>query len=541
MSFKFYSKLWVSTKHDLVNVLQQEHTIETLPPTKDRLFAHRVVASIFPRYIVLCNNLFDLYDQTLQVQKRKVIETLLEATTCRLKELHKQLCDIEMSEIVYVDRTLIEHKLSPQDITILQPFYDPSQRTTQIQNLLDDTTKKKSPIQETEQTELTGLDKYRVKLTPEQIEQQRIHTILVDAINLIKSHEKARQSRIWKNNIDSDPLTYKPQMRPGPKQISYQFYYKPDTVMLTPIKRTSYSKNPTFQDLISFSNFKFYKKPEIVNDNKPQFGRSVKKKAEKVIVEVPVEIEDRSDETTVGEESSCGSLPNERRISKEILNQSACVIQKAWFRYKLKQKITQEKLKKLLVFGMADERKYDFSSENKIKESKEKRRARKASFDTAFIQAVEEEKARILKVKSPWLMEDISDQVREWFREFYYSVKGFDRYPEVFEGGTILVIRGDTMDPEEFKVKQAQMAAEKGRTPEQKAKEKEKIKAEKEKAKEKKRQEKLKKKQEMKRRKALEKQGLFQFDFKKEPEEREKAPIGKIYLKNFQRHNISKN
>lgn len=467
MSFKFYSKLWISTKKDLENVMQQEHTIETFQPTQDRLFAHRVFASIFPRYIVLCNNLSDIYDQTLQVQKRKVIEKLLEATSRRLQELYKQLCDIEMSDIIYVDRTLIENKLTPQDITILKPFYFPCQRTVEIQNLIDDI---KSHVEEDSQ-ELTGLDKFRVKLTLEQIEIQRVHQLLVDAVNLIKSHEKARQCRKLKRNIDRDPIAYKPTSRAISQHIKYQFYFKPDTVMLFPIKRTSYSAN-FYQDLISFSNFKFYKKPVFTEENKPQFGRSLRKKSQK-ISEVP-KIEE---EMVLGEESSVCSFEDEFTLEdiekmkeKEVMNRAAFRIQDAWYRYKSRQKVKQERLKKLLVYGMIDERKYDFSCENILQEKRELRSSRKTAFDTAFIQAVEDEKARILKVKSPWLMEDISDHVREWFREFYYAIKNFDRYPEVFEGGTILVIRGDTMDPEEFEIKQAQMKAEKNKTPEQKAK-----------------------------------------------------------------------
>lgn len=472
MSFKFYSKLWVSTKHDLENVLQQEHTIETLKPTRDRLYAHRVFASLFPRYIVLCNNLSDIYDQTLQVQKREVVGKLLEAATRRLQELYKQLCEIEMSEIVYVDRTLIENKITPQDITILKPFYFPLQRTREIQNLIDDI---KPPVNdEMDSKPLTGLDKFRVKLTPEEIEAQRVHQILVDAVNLIKSHEKARQARIWKNNIDRDPMTYKPKTRPVAEQIEYEFYYKPDTVMLFPIKRTTYSSN-FYQELISFSNFNFYKKLVFKEEDKPQFGRRVRKKSSKLTLLSPVEGDDP--ESVIEEQSCTSSLEDEYTLeeieemkAKELMNRAAFRIQDAWRDYKSRQKVEQERRKKLIVYGMADERKWDFLYEDKIKQQREIRKARKTAFDTAFIQAVEDEKARILKVKSPWLMEDISDHVREWFRQFYTTVKTFDRYPEAFEGGTILVIRGDTMDPEEFRLKQAQIAADKQKTPEQKAK-----------------------------------------------------------------------
>lgn len=42
------------------------------------------------------------------MQKRKVVQQILEAATLRLIELQNQLKDIEISEFLYVDQTIIE-------------------------------------------------------------------------------------------------------------------------------------------------------------------------------------------------------------------------------------------------------------------------------------------------------------------------------------------------------------------------------------------------------------------------------------------------
>jgi hypothetical protein len=55
-------------------------------------------------------------------------------------------------------------------------------------------------------------------------------------------------------------------------------------------------------------------------------------------------------------------------------------------------------------------------------------------------------------------MEDISDHIREWFREFYVGAKDFHRYPEEFEGGTILMVRGETQTVEEFLIEKKKTA-----------------------------------------------------------------------------------
>lgn len=49
-------------------------------------------------------------------------------------------------------------------------------------------------------------------------------------------------------------------------------------------------------------------------------------------------------------------------------------------------------------------------------ERAKKIRAKKEEYDEAFLQLIEDEEARILRVRSPWIMEDISDEIRFWFR-----------------------------------------------------------------------------------------------------------------------------
>lgn len=99
---------------------------------------------------------------------------------------------------------------------------------------------------------------------------------------------------------------------------------------------------------------------------------------------------------------------------------------------------------------MADERQYDFSERNLTEINREMNRAKKSSFDAAFVAACEDTKARIVKLRSPWIMEDISDHIRYWFREMYDAGGEFDKFPPALKGGTILVMRGETASPWEF-------------------------------------------------------------------------------------------
>lgn len=102
--------------------------------------------------------------------------------------------------------------------------------------------------------------------------------------------------------------------------------------------------------------------------------------------------------------------------------------------------------------GITDTRRWDFSERDRTQMVREANRAKKKAFDDAFVQACLDVKARIVKVHSEWIVEDISDHIRNWFREMYDISGEFDKYPPALKGGTILVLRGETMSPVEFGV-----------------------------------------------------------------------------------------
>lgn len=41
----------------------------------------------------------------------------------------------------------------------------------------------------------------------------------------------------------------------------------------------------------------------------------------------------------------------------------------------------------------------------------------KRKLDEDFINLINDERTRLLQVRSPWMMEDISDHIRDWFKE----------------------------------------------------------------------------------------------------------------------------
>lgn len=139
----------------------------------------------------------------------------------------------------------------------------------------------------------------------------------------------------------------------------------------------------------------------------------------------------------------------------------------------------------------------------KLERTIQRRRELRDQHIRDYIKANLDEKERLLRVVGPGLMEDIGDEIREWFYQWYIRAKNFDKYPEEEDGGTVLVVRGETMTPEEWideverkrraKVKKGGMDKEAKRKEKEKLK-KEKLEKKKKEAEQKKRQKELEKK-----------------------------------------------
>lgn len=85
-----------------------------------------------------------------------------------------------------------------------------------------------------------------------------------------------------------------------------------------------------------------------------------------------------------------------------------------------------------------------------IEHQKEYRRSLVEVFAADFEKTIADTKAHILKTKSQTIKEDISDFIRNWFRIMYKAAGNFDIYPPAAKGGSMAIIKGETMSPQEF-------------------------------------------------------------------------------------------
>ncbi|XP_063836447.1 IQ and AAA domain-containing protein 1-like [Ostrinia nubilalis] len=108
----------------------------------------------------------------------------------------------------------------------------------------------------------------------------------------------------------------------------------------------------------------------------------------------------------------------------------------------------------------------------------ERRRKTRTKLQGIFLKELEKEKIRLLVFKKENQIDDITEQVRVWFREWYYGYGFFPEFPYDVEGGTMMVIRGDYPTIQEKKDEDEKyLAATKGKTKEMLKQEKQQAKA----------------------------------------------------------------
>ncbi|XP_035898404.1 dynein regulatory complex protein 11 [Anopheles stephensi] len=517
---KAIAKFWITTSDLLEHVLTHEKRLQTVEPTKDVRVVHQLVSDLYCRYVQLCRNLERCFDQTLQVQKRAVIQTLLEAAHTRLLEFRTKLQEIELSEFVYVDGALQEQHLIPDDVLAVRPCYFPARRPAHLQSLLD--SQKLLPF-----GPASGSDSEQTSSDESEQEAETVHqppTInrpavqrdrkrerLTAALALITAHEKARQARVKQTNFRLHPDRYYP--KPIDEEIvdvPYEFFYRPGQLMLYPVKRTVYSWDFRMRKK-DVAQFAYYAPPgweeraPVVDVRTADQDLKSKRREE----------EDKAAELAEAAAEAAKRL--EEAIERMRLKHATAKVQRYWRRYqvrKAQQKLRYERSKFL---GLFEDLERTVSDAPAVEEVRAARRDRKPEFDRTFLEAIVDEKARILRSRGPALLEDITDFVRAWFRQWYEEAHAFDVIPEPFRGGTVLIVRGETLTPMEYLEQERQKMLEKLKSAEQKKKEAEAKKAAKEREQEKKREEKNRAKEEAREKRARERREGKTYDFR-EPE-----------------------
>lgn len=314
-----------------------------------------------------------------------MIKGLLEASSNRLIELKNELKKIELSEFTYIDRTLVQRKLLPTDISILRPIYFPYWRSAHIQSVISgprieipeevveeeieipignaETPEEKphSPEDEDENTKRTTRKTKSIKGRPPPPLRPVVEVVPVsprkiaftNAVNTIQRHERARKARKFLTFIKIHPNDYQPKL--VIEEGRYKWTHKPDQSMLIPVKRTKFDAN-YYINRKDFTNFKFYISParRKASEEKPISSFPTIRETEILETEegIPSEDDDESITKFIEEDDKGDKSVNLQELLVHYLNTAALRIQFAWKRYKRRRRLKAEKLQREVVLGM---------------------------------------------------------------------------------------------------------------------------------------------------------------------------------------------
>ncbi|KAH8299633.1 hypothetical protein KR044_003818 [Drosophila immigrans] len=442
MPFDLNHKLWISTSKEIGHLLKKQMRLKVIEPPEEKALSLKILCELYVLYVELVNKLTFIYFNTFQVQKRAVVRTLVENATQQLMLLKEEIKEIELSEYVYMDKVLISRKLTPRDLMVWRSPQFLYRRPLDIQNIIS----KNKLYMNNEEKEVSAAEDWK-KVT--------------EAVELIQAHERARRARIYKANIKYDKKKYL-EVRQR-KKINYMFTFKPNQAMSIPVKRTLF-------------NADFIKAEESCAD-------------------------------LLNRDNTLEELYDELERINTLRDNAARIIQSWWRAYKSKKiyKIKKQFKKELLGIKKIRKLKKPNQFSSSVLEMY-KNEELKGQLDEDFAKLIMDERTRLLQLRTPWMMEDISDHIRAWFEEFYGKTGNFHPYPDPVKKGTILVVIDETMDPMEFQA----TLNKKPMTKEEKQKQKDKIKAEKKKKREKLKQIKIK---EAKRRKKLKDAGVIDIGY----------------------------
>ncbi|KAK9869258.1 hypothetical protein WA026_003009 [Henosepilachna vigintioctopunctata] len=390
MSFKYYTNWWIKNKAELEDLTKKDNAFLRIPnEVKERQIANKLVGGMYARYCMLVKELDICLDQLAQPQKTVTVRKLVESAVLRLKELYNELRWIDFSEYHYIDDSLIELKLIPHDIEFIHPYLS-YPRPYDIQQMYD-----------------RFKNGERIYTKPIITNPEGVQETPVDATT--EENIEAPDSKKRKKKMQT-PLIIDQKEQLTPEEIEHK-------------KREEVIKAAV--DLIQ----------------RHERARQARLYHSEINVIYLKHLEE--------------SKPGKREIAKEAHTleekvKAATTIQKVYRGYFCRKYLKYREEERRILLGMY-EKSFRSRKEFDIEEQEiEKRRRLRELRIKEYIDGNLAEKERVLRVVGPGLMEDIGDEIREWFYQWYIRAKNFDKYPPEEKGGTILVVRGETMTPEEW-------------------------------------------------------------------------------------------
>ncbi|XP_018364470.1 PREDICTED: IQ and AAA domain-containing protein 1-like [Trachymyrmex cornetzi] len=387
MSHVYYNELWLITRSDLEKLLELERELQESAPLKKRAALNSAL-SIYLRYRNIVRRLLMCYDQMIQTQKRELIKKMLDCAIGRMLEYKKEIVALDYTDYQWPDDILNQMKFTPDDIELF--------------------------------ASVSGRERIE--------ERRKFIQALVESAHKVPHMRERRLSQI---QIESTPEVEDETLkkRAARRRMRIAPPSKVELIHESPLEKAAreakLAAEKTMRNaMLLIQSHERARKGRI-------YGADVK------------HIYDYNKKVRSGE-----IIP--KKIDHVRYIKSAVTIQRAWRRYAAKKAIKKRIARLEEALGMTIPSWRCNKTIAKDDDNFQRRRALMPMFDARTKKAISDERTKLLKIRGPGLMEDITDEIHEWFVIWYNALGHYDVFPAADLGGSVLIVTGQTLTPEEY-------------------------------------------------------------------------------------------
>ncbi|XP_076642535.1 dynein regulatory complex protein 11 [Halictus rubicundus] len=404
MSNNYYNELWLITRNDLDKLLMLDRKIQARERTESREDGLNMLLPTYLRYRNLVKRLIVCHDQMVQTQKRDLIKRVLDCAVGRMLDYKKRIVDLNHSNYQWPDDFMKQLKYTPDDVEIA------------------------------------------VSASGKDLVQQRRKRLAEMIENAYKLPEKEEEEQTSVAEIESDGISEETVSRGRRRRVKEE-----STMTVVPsILQISPEESAAREARRAAEETKRRAILRIQTHERARIARIAATEHERMSV--------YRRKLELGE-----VVP--KKFPRETFERAAKTIQGAWGRY-LKRKKQNKRMNRLEeLIGMSIPSWKCNHVLAKDRENFQKKLDQIPVYAKRVEDTTQDHRTKLWKIRGPGLMEDITEEIREWFIIWYNELGHFDAYPAANVGGTVLVITEETMTPQEF-------LAQKTKKPEEKEKEK---------------------------------------------------------------------
>ncbi|XP_043505709.1 dynein regulatory complex protein 11-like [Polistes fuscatus] len=425
MSHDYYNEVWLVTRSDLEKLLEFDRDLQKSKPIKDRENALDRALNFYIRYRHLVRRLVICYNQMVHTQKRELIKKVVDCAIGRMLQCKREVVKLDCSYFQWPDDVLYKLKLTPDDVDTIGLAIDKNhalerrkliekiKREEEIFNIISFVIRNSDHL-------LIDVSYFVTYVSGFMIKERSLSQVMISSMTLLE----ATPSRI--------ELMRRKRRKPTDTTQMKVLIETPEQREASEARKAREAAEKAMHDAVLL----------IQSHERARVGRCIGKEA-LFMYEYKRKLE-------------TGDTAPLTTFDKATYIEAIVIIQRAWRTFAARKDFKRKlnRLEEILDMTIPSWKSPDIYQRDK--EIFQKRLRIIPTYAARTEKMFRDERIRLLKMVGPGLIEDITDEIQEWFIVWYDTVGHFDVYPPEELGGSVLIVTGQTTDPEEYLIQQIQ-------------------------------------------------------------------------------------